>query len=139
VLNGMPFLPRQWEILQSLPGPVHWHVVEGLAELKHDTAWSLKNGGAVPLPFRRNALSDDGSSEFLDQISREFPGRVTLYRKDRPWDGKLEMCRVPLANIPCEAMLWQLDADEFWTTETIEAVRTAFEASPDVMAAQFRK
>jgi len=138
VLNGMPFLRRQWDVLQSLPGPVHWHVVEGLAELKHDTAWGLKNGGVVPSEFHADGRSNDGSSEFLDQIAMEFPDRVTLYRRDRPWDGKLEMCQAPLVNVGSEALLWQLDADEFWAPETIAEVRATFEKTPDLMAAQFQ-
>lgn len=138
VLNGMPFLPRQWDTLRSLRGEWHWHIVEGVAELKHDTAWSLKNGGSIPPGFTKRLLSDDGSSEFLDRIAREEPGRVTIYRKERAWEGKLEMCRAPLPNISKETLLWQLDADELWLADTIEQVRRQFVREPELMAAQFR-
>ncbi len=139
VLNGMPFLRRQWEILKSLSGDWHWHVVEGVAELKHDTAWSLKNGGSIPRKFSNRILSDDGSSEFLDGIADEQPRHVTIYRKDRAWEGKLEMCRAPLCNIPAEGgLLWQLDVDEIWAPDTISQVRRTFAQDSNLMAAQFR-
>lgn len=138
VLNGMPFLPQQWEVLKALPGLWHWHVVEGVAELKHDTSWSLRNGGALPERFRTGNRSDDGTSEFLDRIAGESPDRVTVYRRNRPWEGKLEMCQEPLANIGSEVLLWQLDSDEFWALQTLNEVRDEFQNNPGLMAAKFR-
>src|SRR5687767_5013444 len=41
VLNGEPYVRHHVGQMKRLPFRWHWHVVEGVAELKHDTAWSL--------------------------------------------------------------------------------------------------
>lgn len=41
VLNGEPFIRYHIEVFKQLPFKWHWHIVEGVAALKHDTAWSL--------------------------------------------------------------------------------------------------
>ena len=46
VLNGEPFIRYHLERFNVLNCPWHWHIIEGLAELKHDTAWSLQFGAA---------------------------------------------------------------------------------------------
>ena len=38
VFNGMPFLPYHLDVWRKLDLPWRWHVVEGLADLKHDIA-----------------------------------------------------------------------------------------------------
>ena len=138
VLNGMPFVPIQWEIMKRLRCEWHWHIVEGVAGLENDTAWSVDNGGTIPKRFQSSFLSDDGTREFLDQIAAEVPDRVHIYRKEGVWNGKIEMCRAPLRSISTEVLLWQLDADEIWDPRTIEEVRNRFAADADLMAAQFR-
>ena len=42
VLNGQPFIRYHIEVFKQLPFPWHWHIVEGVAELTHDTAWECK-------------------------------------------------------------------------------------------------
>ena len=134
----MPFVPIQWEIMKRLRCEWHWHIVEGVAGLENDTAWSVDNGGTIPKRFQSSFLSDDGTREFLDQIAAEVPDRVHIYRKEGVWNGKIEMCRAPLRSISTEVLLWQLDADEIWDPRTIEEVRNRFAADADLMAAQFR-
>ncbi|HMD53389.1 MAG TPA: hypothetical protein VKJ65_02430, partial [Phycisphaerae bacterium] len=93
VLNGEPFIRHHLERFQKLSIPWHWHIVEGLADLKHDTAWSLPYGGTLPLEMVRNGRSIDGTAEYLDQIAAAYPDQITLYRppNGKMWDGKLEM------------------------------------------------
>ena len=67
VLNGEPFIRYHYQILESLPFRWHWHVVEGAAELRHDTAWACAYGGALPGRFHADGLSNDGTSEYLDR------------------------------------------------------------------------
>jgi len=108
VLDGMPFLRWHIDQLQKLPIPWQWHVVEGLADLKHDTAWSLRTGGRLPRGKRRSSLSRDGTTEYLDTLQRKFPGQVKIYRKPNGqlWQGKVEMVRSPLTAIREECLLW---------------------------------
>ncbi len=139
VLNGEPFIRHHLEQFLKLPFRWQWHIIEGVAELKHDTAWSLPNGGKISDTLHKNGLSNDGTTEYLDRIAQEHPDRITLYRKPRGqfWDGKREMVNAPLARINEECLLWQVDVDELWVAEKITAMRELFIASPHKTAAYF--
>ena len=137
VLNGRPFIEHHINVFKQLSCQWHWHVIEGMAEQNHDTAWSKATGGKVTPNLHRNGLSMDGTTEYLDDLARRFPGRVTIYRKQAGafWDGKLEMVNAPLFNISGECLLWQVDADELWTADQIQAARKLFLSSPEKTAA----
>jgi len=119
--------------------PWHWHIVEGLAALRHDTAWSVGRGGRVPNEFELSPLSNDGTTGYLDELRGTFPENVTVYRKKggQIWDGKIEMVSAPISQIRESALLWQVDADELWTVQQIEAVHELFRKQPDRTAAIF--
>ncbi|MBI1753328.1 MAG: hypothetical protein HY014_13865 [Acidobacteria bacterium] len=139
VLNGEPFIRYHLELFKQLPFRWHWHVVEGVAELKHDTAWSVAAGGRIEGAFHDQGRSNDGTSAYLDEIAAAHPGQVTVYRRPPGtfWDGKLAMVRAPLANIQEECLLWQVDADELWTAEQIIRTRELFIAHPAKRAAYY--
>lgn len=119
VLNGEPFIRHHIEVMRRLPFHWHWHIVEGVADLKHDTAWSVSHGGRITDALHDNGLSHDGTSRYLEEIERQYPDRITVYRKPAGqfWDGKLEMVNAPLEYIDRECLLWQIDADELWQYE----------------------
>ncbi|MEH2150759.1 FkbM family methyltransferase [Nostoc sp.] len=137
VLNGQPFIRYHIEIFKQLPFKWHWHIVEGVAELKHDTGWSLKLGGYINDEIHDNGCSNDSTTEYLDELARQYPDNITVYRKPDGmfWDGKQEMVNEPLSNIKEECLLWQIDADELWTVEQIFTARQIFIENPDKTAA----
>ena len=137
VLNGQPFIRYHVDVFRTLPFRWHWHVVEGVAELAHDTAWSLAGGGRIDETLHFKGLSNDGTSQYLDRVASEFPESVTLYRKPVGafWDGKREMVAAPLANVKEPCLLWQVDADELWRQEQIVAMRRLFQMQPGRSAA----
>jgi FkbM family methyltransferase len=137
VLNGRPFIEHHIRAFEKLPFRWHWHVIEGVAELNHDTAWSKSNGGRIAPELHRHGLSHDGTTEYLDELARRFPSNVTLYRQPAGmfWDGKLEMVNAPLAQLREECLLWQVDSDELWTAEQLIAARNLFLAQPEKTAA----
>ncbi len=139
VLNGEPFIQYHLNVFFQLPLEWHWHVIEGVADLKHDTAWSLNSGGRIDGKFHKEGLSVDGTSTYLDAIAAKHADRVTLYRKPQGkfWDGKLEMVNAPMPNLPEACLLWQIDADELWTPEQIQNTHSLFEKHPDKTAAFF--
>jgi len=139
VLNGQPFIRHHIEVFKQLPFKWHWHIIEGVAELKHDTAWSIKLGGRINEQLHHNGLSNDGTTEYIDEIIKQFPGNITIYHKPDGafWDGKLEMVNAPLPNINEECLLWQVDSDELWTAEQIRTSRDMFIAEPDRTAAYY--
>src|SRR5688572_29769492 len=119
VLNGQPFIRYHIDVFRELPFRWHWHVVEGVARLVHDTAWSAARGGRIDESLHHNGLSNDGTSHYLDKIAAEFPDIITVYRKPGGafWDGKREMVAAPLANVTEPCLLWEVDADELWRPE----------------------
>jgi len=139
VLNGMPFIERHIDELRKLGAPWHWHIVEGIAELMHDTKWSKSLGGRADASLHRNGLSIDGTTEYLDRLAAAEPERVTIYHPppEQHWQGKLAMVRAPLANIREECLLWEIDVDEFWTAAQIQRMRQRFIAEPARTAAYF--
>jgi hypothetical protein len=140
VLNGYPFIKEQYHRFESYKNlDWHWHIIEGVAEHKLDTAWSLENGGKILDTMHTYGLSVDGTRDWINFIKEKFPFNVTVYRKPKGefWEGKLEMINAPLPNITEESLLWQLDVDEFWTEEQILKIQAEFEEHPDVSAAYF--
>ncbi len=137
VLNGEPFIRYHIEVFKQLPFNWHWHIVEGVADLKHDTAWSLQLGGRITDKIHHNGRSNDGTTEYLDELAQRYPENITIYRKPEGtfWDGKLEMVNEPLLNIHEECLLWQVDTDELWTVEQICTARQMFVDNPDKTSA----
>lgn len=139
VLNGKPFIEYHINVFRQLPFKWHWHIIEGVAELKNDTAWSLGNGGRISNDLHNNGLSNDGTTAYLDSIENQFTENITIYRKSGGsfWNGKLEMVNEPLPNINEECILWEIDADELWTAEQINQVRQIFIDRPEMNAAYY--
>ncbi|MDQ2102460.1 glycosyltransferase family protein, partial [Azospirillum isscasi] len=139
VLNGDPFIRYHLDVFRQLPFPWRWHIVEGVAELVNDTAWSVTQGGRVPQDLHRDGRSSDGTSAYLDRIAAEEPERVSVYRKPPGlfWHGKLEMVSAPLAAMTEDCLLWQIDADELWTAEQIARAHRMFLDAPSRTAALY--
>jgi glycosyltransferase involved in cell wall biosynthesis/predicted O-methyltransferase YrrM len=137
VLNGQPFIQYHIDIFKQLPFHWHWHIVEGVADLNHDTGWCLRNGGRISDDIHQNGRSNDGTTEYLDELARLYPDNITIYRKPEGvfWDGKREMVNTPLANIKEECLLWQVDVDEIWTLEQLCNARQMFINNPEKTAA----
>ncbi|MBN2809604.1 MAG: glycosyltransferase [Deltaproteobacteria bacterium] len=139
VLNGEPFIRYHIEIFKQLKFKWHWHVIEGVAALKNDTAWCVANGGRITDELHAEGLSKDKTTQYLDQLFSVYPDQVTVYRKSegRFWHGKLEMVNAPLPAIKEECLLWQIDADELWTVSQINRARELFMKFPDRTAAYY--
>ena len=139
VLNGTPFIEYHINVLKQLPFRWHWHIIEGVADLKNDTAWSLKNGGEIIELLHNNGLSNDGTTKYLDNLKKLYRDNITIYRKTNGefWNGKLEMVNEPLKNIKEDCLLWQIDSDELWKAEQIIDVRNMFLSDKDRTSAYF--
>jgi predicted O-linked N-acetylglucosamine transferase (SPINDLY family)/ADP-heptose:LPS heptosyltransferase len=139
VLNGEPFIRYHIDVFKKLSFKWHWHLIEGLADLKHDTSWCAQSGGRITDDIHKDGLSNDGTSDYLDELAVQFPENITVYRKPSNiyWEGKLEMINAPLKNIKEECLLWQIDCDEIWTVEQLYGARTLFLTHPVKTAAYY--
>ncbi|MCC7304165.1 glycosyltransferase [bacterium] len=139
VLNGLPYLKYHINVFKKLPFPWHWHIIEGVADLTGDTAWSLTTGATIPEKIHKDGRSKDGTSEYIDELLEKYPDNITVYRKPlgQVWNGKVEMVNAPLVNIQEETLLWEVDCDEFWTYEQIITMRNMFKLYPEKLAAHF--
>jgi hypothetical protein len=139
VLNGEPFIRYHERVLAALDMPWHWHIVEGVATLINDTAWSVAGGGSVTDELHAGGLSKDGTSAYLDDLAARFPGKITIYRPQpgQFWNGKREMVNAPLGNIRHDCLLFQIDADELWTAQQIGDIHRLFVANPERRSAFF--
>jgi hypothetical protein len=105
VLNGMPFIKQQMEIIPKIFD--HWYIIEGVALPTNCTSW-------CKLPDRKwynsNFCSVDGTYEFLNSI--KLPN-VSVIRKNSPWNGKIEMCN-SFMHLISNSILMEFDVDEIW-------------------------
>ncbi len=150
VLNGLPFLRYHLPMMQKLTIPWEWHIAEGLAELRHDTAWSVRKRWTWRKPFRLQSTgwiphhlhdggrSIDGTSQYLDEIAKA-DSRVKICALPRASFGtaNAEMVRAACADLKTETLLWQIDSDELWTVDQIETTHDMFAATPSKTAARY--
>lgn len=134
VLNGEPFIRYHINVLNRLPFCWHWHVVEGLEEPNHDSS-----GRITPEAFQANTLSNDGTTQYLDRLAALFPDNVSVYRpgQGEKCENKREIANASLERIKEEALIWQLDVDEFWTEEQFCKGRDLFIRNPGKTAALY--
>lgn len=136
VLNGQPYITRHLAEMEASGVPFHWWIVEGLADLKGCTGWSLARGGRVPMELTRNYLSVDGTREYLENLIRSKHPHVTVFGKPDLWNGKLEMVNEPLKWM-YHGLLWEIDSDEIWSAQQIRTMYEMFEKDKARWAAWF--
>ena len=115
VLNGMPFIRKQAEILPKVFD--EWHIVEGATLPVRDTAWCRNIDQSF---ITDDKLSVDGTTVFLDWIG---DGRkIFVHRNNgRFWNGKTEMCS-RIEPVMEDCILMQFDVDEIWKPEVLTDV-----------------
>ena len=107
----------------------------GRSQTRHCGVAAIR--GKITDELHNDGLSNDGTTEYLNELTGQFPENITVYRKPsgKFWDGKLEMVNAPLENIEEECLLWQVDSDEVWTAEQIQRAHTLFVENPNKTAA----
>lgn len=111
VLNGMPFIKKQAEILPNVFD--EWHIIEGAVLPINDTGWCQNINNIF---FNDKKLSVDGTTEFIDSIVDNK--KVFVHRKNNFWNGKVEMCNQIQTKME-NCILMQFDVDEIWDTNIL--------------------
>jgi glycosyltransferase involved in cell wall biosynthesis len=139
VLDGQPFIRYHIDILSSLDIPWHWHIIEGSASPPNTNSWPLAKGSKKTQNHYSNGRSLDGTSNYLDTLTRDYPLNITVYRKPigEVWNDNIEMLHAPLQNISEDCLLWQINSCELWTAEQIITMHSMFLSAPHRYAAFF--
>lgn len=114
VLNGMPFIKQQAEILPKVFD--EWHIIEGATLPIKDTNWCRMIDDKY---FDDNKLSIDGTTEFINSVVDNE--KIFVHRKNDFWLGKTEMCNA-IADKMEDCILMQFDVDEIWKPEILNEV-----------------
>ena len=116
VLNGMPFIKKQYEIIPKVFD--EWHIIEGVSLPMNDTRWCQ----TIPSRFYSDKqLSIDGTTEFIDSIVDNKT--IFVHRKNDFWHGKTEMCK-QIEPYMENCILMQFDVDEIWKPQILNEVLT---------------
>lgn len=110
-----------------------WIVVEGPSESVKCTSWCK----TIPDDYIVNNHSADGTLEYLTTLTNIKDTNLCLvYRVDNSlWKGKVEMFNAALEHIDFPCYLWEIDSDEYWTTEQLEHAELLLENTGTSMAA----
>ena len=115
-LQHLNFMGRMLDIFD------HLIFVEGHAKPGGSTYW------CNDLKYQ-SAISTDGTREYLKEYESD---RVHIVLRDKAWSSKDEQFNAgidKLREITDKCTLWQVDADEVWRKEQIEANELALESS----------
>ena len=136
VLNGMPFIKQQFDTITD--NFDHWYIIEGPAKPVGCTNWC----GDVTKEFLSDSnLSNDGTTEYLNEISNYK--KVSVIRTNpvdgiHPfWNGKAEMCNQIFTYLTPPYILFQIDVDEFWTTQVLQDVFNYLEHNDNYNVVRF--
>lgn len=118
ILNGLRHLKHNDYYKTMIENFDLWVIVEGVANNTGSTSWCRN----LPDTYHNNFLSNDGTTEFLDELQSTY-GNVKIIRPvHRSWKNKDEQVNVAIAEIKktaSECFLWQIDIDEQWTKEQL--------------------
>lgn len=114
VLNGMPFIKKQAEIIPKVFD--EWHIIEGATLPVFDTSWCRDIDSKF---YSDKKLSIDGTTQFIDSIVDNK--KIFIHRKNNFWYGKTEMCKRIEDNMD-NCILMQIDVDEIWKPEILSEI-----------------
>ena len=132
VLNGEPWL--KLNIQHIYPYASQIFIVEGAT--RADGKSHYYDGDADGFCTREGHSIDDTLGVLTSLKQRDVENKIRIIKKDRPWNGKTEMCNSFLNLVDAE-YLWQLDVDEFYKEEDIEKIVDYLHIHPETTCVQF--
>jgi len=127
--NGMPFLKYHLPVLKNLACGWTWGLSEGIVKIPD---WFNKPGQITP-EMHKAGLSVDGGHEWLLANIQGRYGPVYF----EPNVYLTQRCQRLLESICIEAVVMQLDVDEFWTLEQLAKIHYLFKSHPDKFSMRF--
>lgn len=123
IYNGLHHLKHKGFTEFMLENFDYWAVVEGHSRPGGSTGWCKR----LAVPPR----SSDGTHEYLQELSKNNPKLLYFspgqyhFSKDRQVNAALDLLRPHTK----DSFLWEVDADEHWTVEKLEASESHAEKS----------
>lgn len=121
LLNGKRHLEHNnyWKTLNRMFD--YWVIVEGVSLPTGSTSW-CKN---LPGSMHNNYLSNDGTTEMLNDIKKCSPNVRVIRLDNKPFNNKDEQVNAAIKCLKEEVeedygFLWQIDVDEQWSLSQIE-------------------
>jgi hypothetical protein len=108
--NYCEFIPKIFDL---------WIIAEGVAKNTGSTSWCKK----LPNNLHDNYLSNDGTTEIIDNLSKKYNSIKIVRSSKRYWENKDEQvntCIQTIKKYTNNCKLWQIDIDEQWTEEQIK-------------------
>lgn len=125
VFNGAHHLLNQFsgtnggDLLSSMD---KWIFVEGASSNTFCTSWC----NAMPSEYHNNGRSVDKTLDILNELKSNWKN-VEVITKDGFWDGKVNMFNEALKRVTEPCWLWEVDVDEYWTTDKMKCAETLLE------------
>jgi len=116
IYNGLHHLKHELYAERLCNALDHWIIIEGAAGNGGSTSWCNM--------LDRSYASKDGTREFIEDLSKKYPGKVSYRFAQKFWAGKDDMVRAAVDALILaghkECFLWEIDADEQWLPEQME-------------------
>lgn len=131
--NGLHHLKHLDQAQRILRDCDLWVVVEGAARSNGSTRWCKE----FPPELHHNGRSVDGTHEYLTELQKTVSNLVYV-PSDGFWDSKdaqVNRATEEVRKRTASCWLWQIDADEHWTAESMTAAENELDASGEIAGA----
>jgi FkbM family methyltransferase len=116
--NGLHHLKHNNQAQNILKFCDKWIVVEGAAKSNGSTQWCK----SFPEHLHNNGASIDGTCEFLEDLSKQTD-KLVYIKSNGFWNSKDDQVNRAIQEvkkITDKCFLWEIDADEQWTSEAMD-------------------
>ena len=117
--NGLHHLKHNDQAERILRNCDRWIVVEGASRSNGSTKWCKE----FPQSLHRNGASVDGTIDYLNELSKRND-RLVFVPSTGFWDSKDQQVNravEEVRKITNRCFLWEIDADEQWDKEAMDA------------------
>jgi hypothetical protein len=131
--NGLHHLKHNKQAERILQNCDLWVVVEGAARSNGSTRWCKE----FPSHLHENGRSVDGTHEYLTELQKTV-SNLLYVPSDGFWDSKDTQVNRAIEEVRKRTescWLWQIDADEHWTAESMTAAEHELQVSGQIAGA----
>jgi hypothetical protein len=132
IFNGLHHLHHNNQYNKILKSCDKWIVVEGASESNGSTSWCKE----ISNKYHKNGGSTDGTREFLTCLSKKTD-KIVYVPSNGFWESKdaqVNRAIQEVKKITNSCWLWEIDADEQWSVESMKQAELELKTSGNVAA-----